>query len=122
MPARHGGTLKNGTKFMAKLNFEFADNNKTVKAKVGDTFVITLPENATTGFQWNVASFTEPTVAVEARGARPAASTTMGAGGSAAIFQFRATAIGRGNITLMLSRGGKIDPSAVKYNLELDIY
>jgi predicted secreted protein len=39
---------------MANLSFDFVDNDKTVTAKVGDIILITLPENATTGFQWNV--------------------------------------------------------------------
>jgi inhibitor of cysteine peptidase len=107
---------------MAELNLGFADNNKTVAAKVGDSIIVTVPENATTGFQWDLASITEETVALEDGSAISAPiGRAMGAGGGGVTFRFRATAAGNGKVTLKLSRGGPSDNSAVKFSLNLDI-
>jgi inhibitor of cysteine peptidase len=106
---------------MANLSFDYAGNNKVAAVKVGDSILITLPENATTGFQWKVASFTHDTLVLEDTDASPASSRAIGAGGSAAIFRFRATHTGRGSIILIMSRGSESDPSATKYTLNLAI-
>jgi inhibitor of cysteine peptidase len=107
---------------MAELNLGFVHNNKTVSARVGDTIVITLPENATTGFQWNVASITEETLALEDGSAiSGSAGGAIGAGGGGVTFRFRATSAGNGKVTVKLSRGGESDNSAFQFTLNLDI-
>lgn len=104
---------------MAELKLGFADKDRIVAAKVGDTIVITLPENATTGFQWNVASLTEDSLALEMTDATSAPSGAPGAGGGEVVVRFRATAAGPGNVILKLSRG--TEGSAFEFRLNLDI-
>jgi len=59
-----------------------ADNNKTVMAKVGDELSVTLKENPTTGYEWNMIAGPGLT-AVSDRfvGPSPSPSPLMGVGG-----------------------------------------
>ncbi len=104
---------------MAELKLGVADKDRTVAAKVGDTIVIMLPENATTGFQWNVASLTENNLALEMTDATSAPSGALGAGGGEAVVRLRATAPGSGHVILKLSRG--TEDSAFEFRLNLNI-
>ncbi len=106
---------------MAELRLGFADKDRTVVAKVGDCILIVLPENATTGFQWRVASFTEGTLALESTERTAAHEGPPGAGGGEVIARFRAMAIGPGNVVLKLSRGIEEDASVFKFDLNLKI-
>ena len=107
---------------MAELNLGFVHNNKTLPARVGDIIAITLPENATTGFQWNVASITEEAIAIEDGSAISApAGGAIGAGGGGVTFRFRATAAGNGKVTVVLSRGGQSDNTAFQFTVNFDI-
>ena len=107
---------------MAELRLGFADKNKTIPAKVGETLVITLPENATTGYQWKVASLTENTLALESTTATSAPSEYPGAGGSEVFFRLKTTAPGPGKINLKLLRGTERDgDSAFGFELNFDI-
>jgi inhibitor of cysteine peptidase len=106
---------------MAELRLGFLENNKTVAAKAGDTIVITLPENATTGFQWDVVSAPQEIVQFEGRGATPPAVGAIGAGGSEASFRFKTHAAGSGDIILNLSRGDQSSTSASQYTLTLNV-
>jgi inhibitor of cysteine peptidase len=104
---------------MAELRLGVADKGRTVAAQVGDTIVVTLPENATTGYQWNVDSCSEGTMALEETDATSAPVGAMGAGGGEVTVRLKATAAGAGNVILKLSRG--TESSAFEFRVDFDI-
>ncbi|MCX6363994.1 MAG: protease inhibitor I42 family protein [Actinobacteria bacterium] len=67
----------------ATIKVTEVDNNKTVTAKVGDKLSVTLKENPTTGYEWNMIA--GPGLAVVSdkfAGPEPSPSPLMGAGGT----------------------------------------
>src|SRR5947199_574956 len=104
---------------MAELKLGVADKGRTVAAPVGDTIVITLPENATTGYQWNVDSYSEDTLALEETDATSASGGAVGAGGGEVTVRLKATARGSGNVIMKLSRG--TENSAFEFRVDFDI-
>lgn len=106
---------------MAVLKLGYSDKNKTIKSRIGDSIVISLFENATTGYQWKLKSFTEETVALGTSDAIPAPPGDIGAGGDMVMFRLEAKAAGRGEIKLKLTRGTKMEEEApeVQFNLEI---
>jgi inhibitor of cysteine peptidase len=106
---------------MSEFNLSFLDNNKTMQLDVGDGIVVTLPENATTGYQWALSSFTNEILALEGTEGISAAPGPPGAGGSGSVFRFRAKAQGHGNICLKLWRGFESDDAVFKYNVNCNV-
>jgi inhibitor of cysteine peptidase len=107
---------------MAELNVGFEDKNKTIPAKVGDTIIITLQENATTGYQWNMTSFSSDTLALVSKETTSASSTVPGAGGSEVVFRLKPTASGLGRVNVKVLRGGEIDIDSafgVEFNFDI---
>ena len=68
-------------------------NGKTVDIAIGDTIEIRLPENASTGFRWNVTSRCESILAMTNDRREPPASSARGAPGQHH-WQLQATAAG----------------------------
>jgi inhibitor of cysteine peptidase len=74
-----GGSAGSGG---ATIKVTAADNAKTVTAKVGDEVSVTLKENPTTGYEWNMVAGPGLTAASDHFIApSPAATPMMGAGG-----------------------------------------
>jgi inhibitor of cysteine peptidase len=73
-----------------------------VSAAVGDTVILRLPENATTGYVWSVAE-REPGLALVVDSTVPSEGTNVGAGG-AHVFHFRAERPGVWHLTFRLAR------------------
>ncbi|MGJ4893230.1 protease inhibitor I42 family protein [Bradyrhizobium sp. HKCCYLRH3099] len=105
---------------MAELKFSSVDNNKSVAAKVGDDIVISLPQNATTGFRWDRLSNTDH-LADQGSHIVPAVAAPAGGSSAAAVFRYRARRAGLATITLKLWRGSGPDAAAYKFTLTLDI-
>jgi inhibitor of cysteine peptidase len=106
---------------MTELNLTTVDNNKSVPARVGDIIIIRLPENATTGYRWDVLSFTQGQVELESRAGTSTLPGAMGAGASESVFRFRVNALGQANITLKLWRGYESDASVFKFQVQVTI-
>ena len=106
---------------MGELRLGYTDRDKTIITKVGDTLVITVPENATTGFQWNLASYTKDILSLETTDPTSASSEPLGAGGRKVTFRFTAKSIGQGEIILKLSRGKGNIESNFKFRLNIKI-
>jgi inhibitor of cysteine peptidase len=85
------------------------DNGRRVSAHVGDEIVVRLPENATTGYQWTVNSYSDDYLSFEGRNGADAPVGPPGAGGSDAAFRFIATSEGEATIELKLWRGFEPD-------------
>lgn len=78
------------------------DNGKQFEVQRGDTLVIRLPDNPTTGYRWTVDSF-DATVVARVEENYSTASPAVGGGGLRR-FAFRATASGSSVIALKLWR------------------
>lgn len=106
---------------MAEKRLSFVDNNKELEANVGDVIVVELTENATTGYQWEVSSFTEDTLVFEGRDGIPAPRGAPGAGGSESVFRFRAENPGQASVALKLWRGFEDDDAVFMFRVNLNV-
>ena len=87
---------------MADIALGPDDNGTEVAAAPGDRLVITLPENATTGYRWVVESV-DPPLEVEPGESLAADVSPAGRAGECRIV-LRATAAGSGQVRLRLRR------------------
>jgi len=96
-----------------------ADNDQTVDLRVGETFHVRLPENATTGYRWTIDRLDDEVV--EAVGSEPDyAAGSIGSGG-AVTFTFRAKKPGTGDIALKHWRHFEGDASVTnRFRLRLN--
>ena len=78
-----------------------ADNTGNIAAKVGDTFVIKLESNATTGYSWRLAELKTGTVEKVSNVYEPAKTQgrLVGSGGIE-VWTFKA--VSKGNVTITL--------------------
>jgi len=84
-------------------------NGETVKLHPGDSLVVSLPDNPTTGFRWTVESF-DSGVLEACKEDYSTASTAVGGGGERR-FCFRAISTGSTVLTLKLWRSWEGDRS-----------
>jgi inhibitor of cysteine peptidase len=85
-------------------------NGSTVTFRVGDTLVVSLPGNATTGYAWRVRLLDQIVLKV-ARVTYVARKTgTIGAGGTY-VFRFRAVAAGKARMKLGYAQSGGMRPT-----------
>ena len=96
-----------------------ADNDRTIDLRVGDTIRVSLPENATTGYRWEIDRIDEQIV--EAAGSEPHyPGGAVGAGGEVT-FAFKGKKSGAGDITLKYWRHFEGDSSVTKrFHLRLN--
>jgi inhibitor of cysteine peptidase len=96
------------------------DNDRTVDLRVGETFRVRLPENATTGYRWTIDRLDDEVV--EAVGSEPDyAAGAVGSGG-AVTFTFRAKKPGTGDIALKHWRHFEGDSSVTnRFRLRLNV-
>ena len=95
------------------------DNDRTVDLRVGETFRVRLPENATTGYRWTIDRLDDEVV--EAVGSESDyAAGSIGSGG-AITFTFRAKKPGTGDIALKHWRHFEGDASVTnRFRLRLN--
>ena len=84
------------------MQVHVGDEDTSVEATVGDSLVIALPENGTTGYQWNV-SATGDAVVVDSDEFAPPESGAPGATGRRMV-TLRATRPGNAVVTMRLER------------------
>lgn len=99
-----------------------ADNRSTIAIEAGETLVVRLASNPTTGYRWNLENLPQQ---LELEGGEatfdPPARTLPGAGGHE-VFRFRGKAPGRETIELRYQREWETDaPPAAEYRLTVEI-
>lgn len=105
---------------MAEVNVTTAQNGRTVGVKVGDVIRLELPENATTGYRWDLDSVDRARLEVESGGSRDYGSR-VGSGGIAT-WALRARAPGRTVLGLKQWRHWEGERSVLqRFAITLDI-
>ncbi len=87
------------------MQVHVGDDDTAVEAAVGDSLVIALPENGTTGYQWTV-SASGDAVVVDTDEFRPPESAAPGAAGHRLV-TLRATRAGNAVVTCASSGRGR---------------
>jgi inhibitor of cysteine peptidase len=90
-----------------------ADNGKTIEVQVGDSVVVRLPENPTTGFAWAIDKGSDDVLPLEASEYSPAAGAGVGGGGQRSL-TFKATRAGTVGLQLKLWREWEGDKSVAE--------
>ena len=81
---------------MASIQLSEIDQGTSVNARIGDTIVIRLKENPTTGYRWASAEAGDPVLALHQSEHVPQQDGAIGAGGFRALtYQVHAAGIGR---------------------------
>jgi inhibitor of cysteine peptidase len=88
---------------MAEIVVRQENSGSTVSAQVGDSLIVELPENPTTGFQWAPAEFDHSFVAPQTDEFIMGSNTGVGAGG-VRVFRFLVRRPGSGRLQLRLAR------------------
>lgn len=100
-----------GSPVSSTVRLSGADNGTAFTARVGDTIVIALAENPSTGFRWDVAQGVGKVLTlVSSTYAAPAATPLPGEGGTRT-FTFRAAATGGAHLVLKYWRPSVGDSS-----------
>jgi inhibitor of cysteine peptidase len=96
---------------LATLTLTGADDGRAVDVHLGDEVVVSLPENPTTGFRWEVAALRGVQLVGEAS-FRLAEPVALGSGGNRT-FRFTASDVGLGRIELIHRRSWEGDATAL---------
>jgi inhibitor of cysteine peptidase len=86
------------------------DNDKTIEVQVGDSIVVRLAENPTTGFTWAIDKAGDDVLRLETSEYSPAADAGVGGGGQRSL-TFKATKAGTVKLQLKLWREWEGDKS-----------
>lgn len=92
-------TAGGGEGQMTQLTLTQADSGKTVDLKVGDTCVVSLSENPTTGYRWGVDQIDAQILTIEKDEYKQAPGAGVGGGGTRVL---TIEAVGRGTSPLRL--------------------
>jgi inhibitor of cysteine peptidase len=90
------------------LEMDQTQNGSVVEVSVGNILRVTLPENPTTGYRWQLGTLREPVVHVEAD-TFEAGQGSYGAGG-ARRWEFRASQVGVVHLEIELRRSWEPRP------------
>jgi inhibitor of cysteine peptidase len=92
-----------------------SDRGRSIEIRPGDTVTIHLPENPTTGYQWQVAADSSAALGAIAslihKGFAPAATSAAGAGGERTLV-FEARAPGQASLRLLSKPSWRGDEAA----------
>lgn len=119
-PPSAAGELFTPTASRPMLLLKEADNGKSVDLRVGEAFAIELPENATTGYRWEVDHRDEALIEAVANEAHYSGKA-VGSGGEVT-FVFKGIRVGSGEISLKQWRRWEGDSSVVgRFRLRVNV-
>lgn len=98
---------------MADIDLTAADDGRVRAAKPGDTIVVRLDENPTSGYRWSVERIDATVLAAAGDEFEPDAGGRLGGGGTR-ILRFTVVGTGRGEMALRRSRSWEGDASVVE--------
>lgn len=96
---------------------EFSDASAPIRVRAGTVFVITMPSNATTGYQWLLADSLNPALLRRVNNEyvadrQPAGSPPVAGAGGHERWTFRALAPGQGTIRMIYARSWEKEQAA----------
>jgi inhibitor of cysteine peptidase len=94
-------------------------NGAAIAAKPGDTLVISLAENPTTGFRWSVTEAAAGLLQQQSDDFEPPAGTAAGAGGRR-VLRYRVTGSGDGTVTLQLARPWEANAPRSEFRIRIN--
>ena len=97
-----------------------ADNGQRIELRVGDTFVVRLPENQTSGFRWKVDQLDPAILSVLHDEYTPPRADAPGAGGQRTL-ELRGQAPGQTRLMLQLASEWKRETPGSKFELSVDV-
>jgi inhibitor of cysteine peptidase len=96
-----------------------ADNGGEKAVPVGDQFEVTLPENPTTGYRWQLHAPVNPALSVESNSYVAAAPGLIGSGG---LRSWRFRALKEGAVHLVIDNGRSWEPAPVEtFAITIDV-
>ena len=110
----------------ATIRASKSDDGTTIEARVGDRILLTLEENLSTGFRWDVVTLPDEAVlAIEARNATPNNGAPSGApiAGSPGTHDYtlRAVAVGVTTLKLDYKRPWETKPPVATFTLTVHV-
>jgi inhibitor of cysteine peptidase len=97
------------------------DNGKSFSASLGNTIIIKIPENPTTGFRWELEEFDNNALEVQQSGFSAQSTTLTGSGGEKS-FIIKTQKIGQTFIRLKLWRDWEGDSSVIeRYEVNIEV-
>jgi inhibitor of cysteine peptidase len=88
---------------MNQILIDQSHNNKTFDAKLNDIITITLKENPTTGYRWELDGVDEKIILIEDSRYSMLPNSAIGSGGTRT-FTFRPQSLGKARVQLSLKR------------------
>ncbi len=95
-------------------------NGAAIAAKPGDTLVVRLAENPTTGFRWSVMQPAAGVLQQLSDDFEPAGTTAPGAGG-ARVLRYRVTGAGEASLALQLARPWEANTPRSQFQVRLSV-
>lgn len=96
-----------------------ADNNRSVEITHGDTLVVGLKENPTTGFRWEIDAIDEAVLALAGAAFELPSNSALGGGGVRRL-EFRPVSSGECDVSLKLWRSWT-GPSSIRERFSLRV-
>jgi inhibitor of cysteine peptidase len=105
---------------MAEVVIGEANKGGTITLKDGDSLVVQLPENPTTGFRWGPTGATSQLLQRESDDFAPAGSSALGAGGMRT-FRYRAKGKGNAVLSFALARSWESGSPASTFEVNVTV-
>jgi inhibitor of cysteine peptidase len=105
---------------MARVEISATDHGKSLVLHAGDELVVTLPENPTTGYRWELDSLGSGPLVVETDAFAGPAPIAAGAAGVRSL-TLRATAAGRARLHLVLRRAWEQNKPLQDFSVSADV-
>lgn len=99
---------------MAELILTKADKDQSFGAHQDDVILVRLPENPTTGYQWEIDETNEAVLELEDSDFVPASNAGIGGGGER-IFRLRAKGTGTSHVELKMQREWEADIPPIEH-------
>jgi inhibitor of cysteine peptidase len=109
----HSLGAETGRPYVSTITLTQADRDKVVGTRVGDTLVLRLDENPTTGYRWAVETGDEAVVALQSAAYVHARSAGVGSGGQRS-FTFHTKKAGSATLQFKLWRAWEGEASIVE--------
>lgn len=99
---------------------EMSDSGSTIELAVGESFLVDLAGNPSTGFAWLIEDLDETMIVLKDQEFGEQANGAVGAGGRF-VFEFEATGAGETDIELRYRRSWEEEPAERVFNLHVVI-